>query len=69
MDEKIIRLKQLESGVLAMTLRDKNGDYNVYIDPRHSHYVQKSAYDHEMAHIDKDHFDSTLHVTELEKEI
>ena len=56
MEEKIVRLKELEWGSPAMTLRDKNGDYNIYVDPRQSHYVQQSAYQHEIAHIDKQHF-------------
>ena len=69
MDEKIIRVIDLPYGVKAMTVKDEEGDYNIYINARYSHDTQLIAYGHENDHIEKGHFYSDRPVKELEEEI
>ena len=68
MEEKFMRYKNLEWSVPALTIRDKDGNYNIYVDPRQSYSTQKEACRHELNHIDKGHFDSNKPLSELEDE-
>ncbi|MCL2474914.1 MAG: hypothetical protein FWF37_02110 [Chloroflexi bacterium] len=68
MEELIVRFKELEYGAAALTIRDKNGDYNVYLDPRVSASTRKAAYDHEIRHIQQGHFDSLKSIRQKELE-
>lgn len=56
MDEVILRYRELPDRIDAMTVRDENADYNIYIDPRLSYDCQQDAISHEMQHIKRDDF-------------
>ncbi|MBQ0165352.1 MAG: hypothetical protein KBS75_09190 [Bacteroidales bacterium] len=71
MDAVIIRI--LENGlplsVKGTTVKDENGDYNIYINGRISEEARVKALRHELQHIQKGHFYDERPVKELEKEI
>lgn len=64
----IIRHISLPSSVLGVTLPDENGDFNVYINSNISDQKQKEAVEHEIKHIELDHFynDDPVELNELE---
>lgn len=66
----IIRHISLPSSVLGVTLPDENGDFNVYINSNISDQKQKEAVEHEIKHIELDHFynDDPVELNELEAE-
>lgn len=68
MTEVIIRLLDLPYDTKAFTAVDGNGDYNLYINARYSHETQKIAHDHELVHINQDHFYRDTDVTQDELE-
>lgn len=70
MTEVIIRLLDLPYETKGFTAVDSNGDYNLYLNARYNHETQQTAYDHELRHIDGEHFyrDSDVTQDELEAE-
>ena len=70
MTEVIIRLLDLPYETKGFTAVDSNGDYNLYLNARYNHETQRTAYDHEMGHVDGEHFyrDSDVTQDELEAE-
>lgn len=68
MTEVIIRLLDLPYETKGFTAVDSNGDYNLYLNARYNHETQQTAYDHELRHIDGEHFylDSDVTQDELE---
>lgn len=65
---RIVRLIDMPYGTKAVTALDGNGDYNVYINSRYDYETQKIAFEHEMIHINKNHFYSGGDVTQNERE-
>ena len=51
MDDIHVRLLKLPSTVYGVTVRDENGDFNVYINSNLSASAQDRALKHEMKHI------------------
>ena len=64
----IVRLIDMPYGTKAVTALDGNGDYIVYINSRYDYETQKIAFEHEMIHINKNHFYSGGDVARNERE-
>lgn len=57
MGEVYVRIIRLPDSVKGVTVRDGNGDYNVYINAALSPDRQKATLKHEMTHINRNDFD------------
>ena len=66
MGEVIIRLAHIP--VPGVTVLDENGDYNVYINDRLTFEQRRKVVDHEMNHIELEHFFDDRSVKDLEEE-
>lgn len=69
MEEIIVRLKDLPYGIVACTIQDETGFYNIYINSRHGHDMQVKGYLHEMEHINRHDWDSPLLISDIEREV
>ena len=70
MDEGIfIRLVRLPSTVYGVTVKDENGDFNVYINSDLSKSAQDRAIEHELKHIRRGDFYSDENITILEEDM
>lgn len=58
MDEIITKLINLPTKVYGYTVRDKDGDFNIYLNARISHESMVETYKHELDHINGDNFQS-----------
>ncbi len=56
MDSLIIRILELPPEIKGLTLKDENGDYNIYLNSCISDDARVKAYLHELEHIKKGHF-------------
>jgi len=56
MDTVIIRIIDLPHGVRGLTVKDEEGDYNVYINGRLSQDQRSIAFYHEIEHIRRGDF-------------
>ena len=68
MGDIIIRYVNMPLSAKAFTATDENGDYNIYVNTRYNSLVQQQALDHELQHIDNDHFYRSSPVALDEKE-
>lgn len=69
MDEIITRLAEdLPVSVQGLTVRDSNGDYNVYLNAKLSREEQQRVYCHELEHIRGGDFDRLDPVSALERD-
>ena len=68
MDSVIIRVLDLPMTIRGATVKDANGDYNVYINARLSEDGRAAAFRHEIEHIRQGHFYSEDPVEVLERE-
>ena len=68
MDCLIVRLIDLPYSVHDVTVKDENGDYNMFINARLS-ADGRAAYKHEVYHIQHGHFYTWRQVAELEAEV
>lgn len=66
MGEVYVRIINLPASIKGVTVRDGNGDYNVYINSALSPDKQKETLKHEMTHIDRNDFDSFDDIFEIE---
>ena len=68
MDAMIIRTIELPWGVKGLTVKDEEGDFNVYINIRLSEDKRIEAFEHELDHIKRGHFydQKPVFVKELE---
>ena len=68
MDAVIIRMIDLPYKVRAVTVKDAEGDYNIYINARLSADQQAKAFRHEVDHIRLGHFysEKPVYVKEME---
>lgn len=56
MDEIYTRLSNFPTSICAFTVRDRDGDYNIYLNARISHERRVQAYEHELKHIKRGDF-------------
>lgn len=68
MNEKIIRKLKLPPHVYAVTVKDDNDDYNIYLNSDCSPETQEKALRHELIHVDCDHFYKETTIKEKEAE-
>lgn len=68
MDAIIIRLVDLPETIHAVTRKDAEGDYNIYINARLSADLRAEAYWHEIEHIRRGHFYDARPVSDKEVE-
>ena len=68
MGDIIIRYVPLPASIKAYTLTDDNDDYNVYVNSALNSIEQKKALQHELRHIEGDHFFRGSTVASDEKE-
>lgn len=68
MDDIICRYLPFPATVNAVTVLDDEGDFNIYINSSLSAAEQKKAFEHEKAHIIKNHFYKDLPVPDCERE-
>lgn len=66
MDSVIIRVEILPASINGVTVKDDNGDYNIYINARISEDARVEAFRHEVHHIQEGHFYSMDDVREIE---
>jgi len=69
MDSVIIRVLDLPMTIRGATVKDENGDYNVYINARLSEDGRAAAFRHEIEHIRQGHFYSEEPVEVLESKV
>lgn len=69
MDAIIIRLLDMPESVHAVTRKDAEGDYNVYINARLDADTRAKALRHELNHIVLGHFYDDRPVAEKEREV
>ena len=69
MDAVIIRMIDLPVTVKGLTVKDSEGDYNIYLNSRLSADVQALAFRHEVEHIRNGDFYSDESVREMEHRI
>ena len=67
MDAVIIRMIDLPHGVPGVTVKDEEGDYNIYINARLSADQRVIASQHELEHIQNGDFYSEESVHDIEK--
>ena len=70
MGDIFIRYVKLPASVKAFTMTDGNDDYNVYVNSELNSIEQKKAIDHEIRHINGDHFyrETTVYTDENDAE-
>lgn len=67
MDENYIRIIDLPSTVHGVTVRDEDGNYNIYINSSLSADARKRAIEHELKHINRGDFeDICADISDLE---
>lgn len=69
MDAVIMRLLDLPPGINGLTVKDDNGDYNIYINARISDSQRVRAFRHETEHIKLGHFYCAASADSLESMI
>ena len=52
----------------GVTVQDEDGNYNMYINARLTFEERKRTVNHELNHIDKDHFHDERPIAEIEEE-
>lgn len=68
MDSIIIRIIDMPLSLRGATVKDENGDYNMYLNARLSDEERVKAYRHEIEHIRQGHFYQERPVADLERE-
>ena len=69
MDIVIVRIIDLPWGVDGLTVKDAEGDYNVYINARLSAGQREKAFKHEIEHIRKGDFYRMDSVKDIEADM
>ncbi len=69
MEDVFVRFIRLPSTVYGVTVRDENGDYNVYINENLSAPARDRALKHEMKHIERGDFYSEIGIERLEEDM
>jgi hypothetical protein len=63
-----LRLAPLPTAVKGVTLPDSDGDYTVFINADLCPETREKVIEHEMSHIQKNHFSDMLTVVEAEQD-
>ena len=63
---KIVRIIDLPYRIKAMTSKDYNGDYNIYLNAKLDLITRQEAYLHELKHIERGDFDGG-NIDEIER--
>ena len=66
MGDVFVRFLGMPEGVKGVVRLDDEGDYNIYLNPAHSHNVLKKTLDHEVRHIAHGHLEMDGAVDEME---
>ena len=69
MNDVILRYKEMPLSVEAFTVTDENDDYNIYINSSLCYSTQEKAKQHELAHIQQNHFYSNKTAAVCESEV
>lgn len=69
MGEIIIRYLSMPCSIEACTATDSNDDYNIYINSNLSFQEQEKAKQHELSHIQQNHFYSNKTAAVCESEV
>lgn len=69
MGEIILRYLDMPYSCKAFTATDENGDYNIYINAKLGIFEQEKAKQHELSHIQQNHFYSDKSVIKCEIEV
>lgn len=69
MEEMIVRLVDLPCGIVAFTLLDEDGFYNIYINARCSKDMQNKGYEHELEHIKRNDWYNSMLVSDIEQAV
>lgn len=69
MEEKIVRILDLPAGVRGLTLLDEDGNYNIYINAKLDMAARLKAYNHELEHIRRGDWQSSLPVSLIEQHV
>lgn len=67
MPDFCVRLIKMPPAIKGCVTLDADGFYSIYINDGLSYEAQQETFKHEVAHIQGNHFYSTLPVTELER--
>jgi len=67
-NDVFVRLQKLPRHVLGYVIEDENGDCNMYINDSLTTEEQHKVYNHEMAHIQNEHFRDSRGIREIERE-
>ena len=66
MGENYIRIINLPSTIHGVTVKDEEGNYNIYINSSLSEDARKRAIEHELKHIDRGDFESLADISDIE---
>lgn len=66
MDNIYLRCMPLPCKVHGMTVRDEEGDYNVYLNARETYEANQKTLQHELRHIRGDDFDRQAPIEDIE---
>lgn len=69
MDGVFIRYLSLPCTVKGLTIQDREGNYNVYINARLTNEANQQTLQHEIQHILDNDFHKILHIKDIEKNL
>jgi len=67
--ENYVRIIDLPSTVQGVTVKDEEGNYNIYINSSLAEDAKKRAIEHELKHIERGDFDSLADISDLETDM
>lgn len=67
MDDIFLRYVSLPPAVHGMTVQDEEGNYNIYLNSRHTYEANVNTFQHEIQHIQNDDFNRQAHIKDIEK--
>jgi len=68
MDDIFLRYIPLPVTIKGLTVEDKSGNYNIYLNTRLSYEANVETLQHEIQHITNNDFNSGSHIKNIEKE-
>ena len=66
MGENYVRIIKLPSTIQGVTVKDENGNYNIYINSSLAEDAKKRALEHELKHIERGDFDYFADISDIE---
>ncbi len=66
--EYYVRLVAMPGGVDGVTVPNTDGSFDIYINSRLSEKGRQETLEHELSHIDRDHFHSARSIAAIERE-